>query len=206
MLGERVQGRGRVGFARVGLDGCGGVLGWAIRDLLDPSLAPGRSALLSCAMRERIEFSNGAGLAVCDSRYFPIVVLQWFGKLDPPTIEQYAEWIRRLLAWMEHEQVRGVLISDLRGGERPTPAIRRQLAEGRHSAEASIQRSMIDNLLVIDDPAIRGAVSAITWVKPDLRMQVVASIDKALVRARELLGDAGIAIPEVDASAFDQSK
>ncbi|NJK32246.1 MAG: hypothetical protein HC927_07470 [Deltaproteobacteria bacterium] len=153
-------------------------------------------------MLERVEFSTSVGLTVCDSRYFPIVVMQWYGTTDLPTMQRYADWIQRLLAWMERSDARGVLISDLRASERPSPTIRRAIGELRHSFEGAVQRLMLDDLLIIDNPAIRGIMTAIGWVKPDIRMHVVGSMEKALALARDTLSDAGIPAPQVEASAF----
>lgn len=129
--------------------------------------------------------------------------MQWHGKVDLDPIDQYGDWLARLVAWMEDTGARGVLISDLRAGERPSPMVRRRIADIRAAMETQLRRVMVDDLVVVDNPAVRGVMTAIGWVKPQIRMNIVPSLDKALARAREALADAGIEAPAVGPEAFD---
>ncbi|NJK32563.1 MAG: hypothetical protein HC927_09230 [Deltaproteobacteria bacterium] len=154
-------------------------------------------------MLERVTFEVSAGTTICDSRFTPIVLMQWSGRLEDASADFYDDWLRRLLAWMGREGRRGAIIYDLRAAERPPAALRRRIAERRDAIDPVIRQVMVDELMVIDNPIIRGATTAIRWLSPKIRYHPVANLDQALLRARVCLSDHGIEAPALRARDFD---
>ena len=72
-----------------------------------------------------IAFDDGA--AHFDARYFPVVLITWFGVISEPGIQIYSEWVDRMASRASEESTRMFLIEDISDCERPTPEVRRLL-------------------------------------------------------------------------------
>lgn len=152
-------------------------------------------------MRERVEFEGGAGRIVADTRHFPYVLMRSVGDLEVETIDRYAEWQRRLFAWIAREGVRCVWISDIQANV-PSPALRRHVTSRRGELDAEYREWVVCELVVVYSSVVRGVFTLFRMVNPRFEVETFASLDKALDRARARLLDAGVEALNPGANAF----
>jgi hypothetical protein len=59
-----------------------------------------------------------------------------------------------------------------------------------------LARIIVANAIIIANPLVRGAMTAISWVDPSLRIPYLPSFEAGVEWAREQLVAHGIAVPE----------
>lgn len=128
--------------------------------------------------------------SVVDSSRFPLVILQLPSTIDAATIEQ----LTREQAKVFERGRQFVSIVDLRRvSSVPNATVRQRLGDYTRSIEAPSQRYQLANAIVIDNPLIRAALSAIHWIAPPpVPTQVVATREAGLDFLRKHLDRAGI--------------
>lgn len=152
--------------------------------------------------RRRIEGSRGA--IVCDTRHFPIVVLQWHGQPDAALIEAFDRWMDDLLRMLKSEQLRMATLGDLTRAEPPSHEDRRTLVELRMKHQRESEGHVVLDVLVSDRAALRGICETLTWINPRAPAVVATSMTEGLRRCRAALQQVGISAPSLHAEEFEQ--
>ncbi|NJK32562.1 MAG: hypothetical protein HC927_09225 [Deltaproteobacteria bacterium] len=97
----------------------------------------------------------------------------------------------------------GVVIFDLRAADQLPSNLRRRVGDFRAAIDPQMRRIIVDELMIIDSPIVRGAITAVRWIHPKMRYNPVASMAQAIERACQSLRDHGIEVPAVAARDFD---
>jgi hypothetical protein len=141
-------------------------------------------------------FVAGSGTVIVDDRFFPVLISTWSGRANETTVRAFFEWSQRQMQRARKEGVKILQISDATDAERPDPVTRRLLAEltdlqGDEAADLNYT-----SLVVLENPVIRGAMTAIGWLtRRKLELVAVADMPTAIRRAREELTKAGVKPP-----------
>jgi hypothetical protein len=135
-------------------------------------------------------FVDGDAEVVVDLRFMPIVISTWFGT---PTIElatSFAEWFSPFMAEQAQLGTRLVFVSDASLAGRPGGDVRKRFAA------LDSPDFVLDSLVVVTNPAVRGAATAIRWAAGErMKMNFAADLPSALIRALGLLARHAIEIP-----------
>jgi hypothetical protein len=121
--------------------------------------------------RSIVRHTDGGSEIVIDTRHLPLVVTTWFGSPTVTLVEFYDRWLRRFVESSSVAGRRVVLLDDGTRAERPTPQVRGRLAQLDCPATVVVAR-----VIVAATPAIRGAVTALTW-STGKQLQTVETIE-----------------------------
>jgi hypothetical protein len=152
--------------------------------------------------RRRIEGTRGA--VVCDTRYFPIAVLQWHGQLDAELARAFGRWMDELLGVLDVEDLRVATLGDLTRAEPLSSEARRVLVELRDQHQRRSHGRVVIDVIVSDRPHLRGVTQTLSWINPRAPAVLVSTMDEGLRRCREALQSAGISAPSLRAEELEQ--
>jgi hypothetical protein len=108
---------------------------------------------------EIIRHVDGAGEFVVDTRQLPLLITSWFGAPTVALVERYAQWFDSFVELSRLAGRRFVILDDTSLAERPTPSVRGQLSKLACPTDV-----VIDRVVVVQARAIRGAVTALSWI------------------------------------------
>lgn len=109
--------------------------------------------------RSLFRHADGDREFVVDTRYLPLVVTTWFGSPSLSLVEAYDRWLRQFVERSLVCERKVVLLDDASRAERPVPQVRGRLAQLDCPAPVIVAR-----VIVVQTPAIRGAVTALSWI------------------------------------------
>jgi hypothetical protein len=141
-------------------------------------------------MKDVQRFVDGDADVVIDTRFMPIVISTWTGTGTVALANTYCEWLTGFFA--EHAKLgtRLVMVTDASLANRPGGEVRTRFAA------APTPDFLLDSLIVVTNPAVRGAATAIRWIAGDrMKMNFASDLPSALIRALGLLARNGIEIP-----------
>jgi hypothetical protein len=133
-------------------------------------------------------FKSDRGALVMDVRHPPIVIATWFGKASIDTVEAF---FHVSMAAYREAIARGtphVLITDTVDSDMPDAAIRAHIAEltkAQNETLAATADLNYGSYVVISNPIIRGALTAIGWLTGGMDNVNVSSCTEAIARAKE---------------------
>lgn len=135
-------------------------------------------------------FVDGDAEVVVDTRFMPIVISTWMGTATLGLANSFCEWLAGFQAEQAKLGVRLVFVSDAALAGRPGGEVRKRFAA------AETPDFVLDSLVVVTNPAVRGAATAIRWMAGErMKMNFASDLTSALIRALGLLARHGIEIP-----------
>lgn len=147
-------------------------------------------------------YASAEGSIVFNSEHFPVLFVTWFDAPTPALVEAYVRWLLEISARARDEQNQFLIIGDTtRLSERPSPTIRRQMAEAVNRLH---DHALLGVLTIIDSAMMRTAVKMTIYLtRGSIPITPVKSLDEALTRALAMLDEAGIQHPEsLDISTY----
>jgi hypothetical protein len=111
-----------------------------------------------------------------DESAFPLVVSTFRG---PATMERAKAYFARLDVWCRDGR-RFATILDVSGGGVPTPAHRKLIVDSLAPRRAILAKQCLGLAVVITNPLIRGATTAVLWMHPPVHpVTIVATLAEA---------------------------
>ena len=111
--------------------------------------------------------SSPIGSVALDDRTYPVVFVTWIGVADAATLRPFFEWNGQILRRAVKERRTFSMITDATRAGRPDAAARSIIAEltkqmQRTHADADVYR--VVGPIVVDNPLVRGALTAVGWI------------------------------------------
>jgi hypothetical protein len=136
------------------------------------------------------------GVIVIDDRYAPVFISTFVGNTDPAG----AKWFMKCQEELALRQVvlgRAVCtITDATRASSPSPEARRAWAETMRDQDRRVKDGSLPNVVVLSSALIRGALTAIGWLNPEIRdLKTVGTMTEALVLVRRAYEKAGKPVP-----------
>jgi hypothetical protein len=148
------------------------------------------------AFMHAIQIFESDGCAVaCDSRHLPVVFATWFGTSDEALVDRYFAWSGALNERLYRIGQRFVSITDTLEAQRPSPMVRKHISELTKAQPEWVEALTVANFIVLDNPVMRGTITALSWLIPDLRVTPVGTLIEAIERAHRALAEAGVPPP-----------
>jgi hypothetical protein len=139
-------------------------------------------------------FASGA--VVIDDRYLPALITTFFGDV---TLEAATWHGTRHQALVEAEGRRGrriVTITDSSHTKPPSAEVRKYWGDLTKNFPAAVKETTLAAFVVIKSPVIRGVMTALSWLNPELRsVELYDSMEAALEAAGDRLRAASQAVP-----------
>lgn len=133
---------------------------------------------------ERNETQGGA--VFLDDEHFPFLVVSWVGVGVVDHAKAYVEWAARMADRADPDTTL-MIINDATRAGRPGPEFRKFFSDflGTPHGQALLTTDNL-TLVVLDNPLVRGALTAVGWMAPAVRkMRVTSSLKAAFVAASE---------------------
>lgn len=139
---------------------------------------------------------DGVTSIVIDERMKPVLITTWFGEATVKIIDEYFDWNDARMARARATGERLVIMSDTHLIDRPTPMVRKRIAERTKASSPDYAKATIGSVIVIENALVRGAVTALGWILPSLsESRFVASIDEGVDYCQTLLEKEGLRPP-----------
>jgi hypothetical protein len=136
------------------------------------------------------------GAIVIDSRYAPLFITSFFGDIQVPLVEWYAEHHSALITEQNRLGRRTVGISDATHAGIPNAQVRNCWASLAERHFRVLEEMMVMNGVVVTNAWARGALTAIGWLSPRLAsLSFFPSAETALAAGVSALVAAGIPAP-----------
>lgn len=140
---------------------------------------------------------DGESSVTIDDALWPILIATWFGRPTEGLVDQYFQNHDVFLQRARDEGTRIVLITDTFATERPSPMARKRIIDRTEAQAKDVRYLTVESYIVIENPVIRGVVTALAWVYPKMaESKNVGSLAIALEGSIEALRTAGIAAPK----------
>lgn len=143
--------------------------------------------------------TSGVGAVALDDRHYPVVLATWEGPASATTLGAFFDWnddvLRRAIAEKRHFS----LITDAARAARPDAAARAIIAERTQRMQrerAAADPYRIVGPVVLEDPLVRGALTAVGWIMgTSLETEYAASCEEAIALVRGRFAAKGAAWP-----------
>lgn len=120
------------------------------------------------------------GEVVLDATTLPIVVATWAGRADESLVDRYFEELRELLEALEGRGTQALMLTLTERAGQPSAVTRHRITEHTLALRDQLERVFFANAVVVENPLIRGALTALGWVDPSLRVPYLP--DRATAR------------------------
>lgn len=132
-----------------------------------------------------------------DARWFPVLIVTWFGLPVIGGVERYVTWLDRMAARAKVEDTRLVILGDTtRLEERPGPEVRAEMAAAIEGLQARHPGRFLGGSTIVAQPVMRAVLlMVLALTRRVLDMKPVKDFEQALERTFALLDEAGIPRP-----------
>jgi hypothetical protein len=140
------------------------------------------------------EFTTGA--VVIDDRYLPTIVTTFYGEVTLEAATWHGTTHQAVVEAQSRRKVRIVTITGSSHTRAPSAEVRRYWAQLTKNFPPHIKDATLAAFVVIKNPVLRGIMTALVWLNPELRtVEVYESVEVALRTARQRLEAANQAAP-----------
>lgn len=138
----------------------------------------------------------GTGAVVIDDRYSPILVTTFFGDISLEVATWHGETHQAMVATQARRAAKAISITDSSHTKAPPAEVRKYWGDLTKNFPAEIKQTTLAAIVVIKSPIIRGVMTALSWLNPELRaVEVHDTVELAISAARERLRSAGQSVP-----------
>ncbi len=143
----------------------------------------------------------GADHGLLDLRYFPLTFIKMRGDPSEDYVHSYYEWRKKASAFARSKGMVHIVVKDIDEWGVPKASIRKLI--GEYAARDSEHVGFAWRYIVVTRTVMRGAVTAILWIKGDTqRVTFVGSYKEAIEDARRLFKKLGCQPPAIDADSY----
>jgi hypothetical protein len=132
---------------------------------------------------------DGESEFVIDSSHLPLLITTWFGSPTLGLVEAYTEWLVRFVERSRAAGRKFVILDDAIRAGRPAPPVRGLLAKIQCPSDV-----VVDRVVVVDTAAIRGALTALSWITGN-PIKTTPAIEQGVRDCLVRLDEAGVARP-----------
>ena len=139
---------------------------------------------------------DGECTIIVDTKHWPVVFATWFGEPTEGAVMRYFAANEALFNRARKERTRFVLVTDAAFTQRPSPKVRKLIAQQTNAQPADSQELAVGSIIIVESALIRGVVTALTWILPRLKdSRIVGGVDEAIDVALRILDDQRLARP-----------
>lgn len=145
---------------------------------------------------------KGGALAAVDDTYLPLVITTFRGNIELDMAQWHHSATSSVLLPRHRLGQPVVYITDARRMHVPSATVRKYWAEIMKENEA-MMNALLGNVVVMDGPIMRGALTAIEWITTlSRRIQYVATLERAVEEANHSLRQRGHAPVTLDGQTY----
>ncbi|GEM_PF-3940731 len=130
------------------------------------------------------ELEDAHGSVIVDERALPIITVEWVRTPSPELVDRYFDLHETIMTRLAAQGLQCVLVTLTAQANLPSALTRKQIAARNSTAHELAERTIIANAVVINNTAMRGVMTAISWLDPNLKVTYLESAQAAEVWAR----------------------
>lgn len=147
------------------------------------------------------EFSTSR--IVIDDRYLPFLIATFYGKTDVVAGQWHLGAQNEIVLNAAKNGHRVISISDATHAERPDPDARKFWADSTRNEPSAVRDATLARFIVVDSAVIRGAITAIGWLNPEIRnIKTFATVSAAIEEGMRYLKQDGQSPPALDPRSY----
>jgi hypothetical protein len=143
----------------------------------------------SGSFNQSVRRVDGESEFVIDTSHMPLLITTWFGSPTLGLVEAYTEWFVRFVERSRAAGQKFVILDDAIRAGRPAPPVRGLLAKVQCPSDV-----VLDRVVVVDTAAIRGALTALSWITGN-PIKTTPAIEQGVRDCLAQLDAAGVARP-----------
>jgi hypothetical protein len=132
---------------------------------------------------------------VIDQSFDPVIIVSFHGVITKKLLLEFVAWYREYLASLRPGN-KFVMINDPRGVPSHSPTLRKIATEEMKKLAAVRHLHSLQNILIIDNALLRGAITALGWIANNDVGHPVKDMQDAIATALEALTEAGLPLPD----------
>ena len=132
---------------------------------------------------------EGPSEFVVDTSHLPLLITTWFASPTLELAEAYTRWFHEYVERCRISGRRFVILDDASRAGRPAPPVRGCLSKIQCPPEV-----VIDRVVVVNSSAIRGAITALSWITGN-PIKTATTVEDGVRDCLALLDAAGVAPP-----------
>ena len=136
-----------------------------------------------------------------DNRHYPILFAKPHkGWADDAVRYFYEEWRSAIAEYAVADGKKLVVIFDMRSSTVPPATVRK--TAGDYSTTDKTLGGLLRTFVVVDNPMLRGVVTAIMWLAGEIPMSFVGTMPEAIKRATRELEQSNVRPPDIDPETY----
>jgi hypothetical protein len=135
---------------------------------------------------------DGDAKVVISTERLPILVATWSGIQTVDLVDRYFDAHYALLRELDARGKCCVMVTLGLAVGRPSPIVRKRIVDRLDDDRELSNRVLVANAVVIENAIVRGAMVAMSWVDPSLRVPTFASEAEAFAWAEDQCAQAGL--------------
>lgn len=147
-----------------------------------------------------MRYTDADSAVVLDDTFDPVIIVSWIGEPTLPLVEIYQRWQAEQIQRAKSNGHRLISLTDCTLTERPNSRVRKAFSEEPADGQAVVIKSVV----VVTNPVIRGALTAVKWLMGDRfgDVEVQESTPAGISRCLAVLDQHGIARPNLSATSY----
>jgi hypothetical protein len=142
--------------------------------------------------------------ATLDARALPLLMASWLGAATAELVDQYFDAQLQIMQEIDSRGEHCVLLTMADQAGRPSAVARQRIVDRTQAISELIQRVIVANAIVVTNPLVRGAMTAIGWLDPKLRgVPYLGSRDAGFEWAKAELARHGLPAPDLSKLELD---
>lgn len=147
------------------------------------------------------QFSQGR--IVFDARYSPLIISTFFGKCDLEAARWHTDLINQVTLQAARRGQRVITISDASHSDRPTAEARKFWADNMSTGSATVQAATLGTYVVFSSAVVRGALTAIGWLNPEVKkIETFGTLPEAVHAAVRRFAKERLPAPELEPEEY----
>ncbi|MCA9696955.1 MAG: hypothetical protein KC431_05485 [Myxococcales bacterium] len=147
-------------------------------------------------MKGLYDFSDEHCRAIIDTRNLPLLIAAWGGVPTLKLVSEYFDAHKEVVEELAARGERCVMVTRSESAGRPPADVRQMITDRTAAIREVLNKAIVANAIVITNPLVRGAMTAIGWVDPSLRIPYLPSFAAGVQWAREEMAKHGLPVPD----------
>lgn len=131
-----------------------------------------------------------------DDSLYPVLVTRWAGETTLEELERFIAWYDGQLKKAIERKDLIFSISDAGSLLKSAPPVRKRVAEWMNLKTEAEVAVVLYSIMIIQNPIIRGVLTAVTWMSNRKETKIMRSVEDALALAETALPERGIPLPQ----------
>lgn len=140
---------------------------------------------------------------IFDARYSPLLITTFYGNCDLQAATWHSETQNQIILEAAKKGKRVISVADATHSDRPNPDARKYWADNMSTGSPVIQAATLATFVVVSSTVVRGALTAIGWLNPEIKkIETFATLPLAISAARSRFVRERLPMPNLEPDGY----